>query len=307
MAAVLAITIAAELDLKFSATAGIITVLSIQNTKRETLKSAVNRTFAFLGALLLSAAVFYFSGFTLFGFALYLLLFALLCLYAGWGEAIAMDSVLITHFLTEKSMSLSLIGNEIALFLIGTTVGVIVNMHLRKRGDEFQKLADEVDVKIKETMNHLSQLLLAEDKHRLDMDNFHQLKESIERARTCAFNNYNNAIWKKDTYEIDYIQMRQEQTIVLQEIGENIKSITRLPKQAHQVAELLKNIEQNYHRSNPAEELLKELETLLSDFKSHELPFSREEFEARAILFYILKQLKRLLMLKRAFALSHRE
>lgn len=306
MAAVLAITIAAELDLKFSATAGIITVLSIQNTKRETLKSAVNRTFAFLGALLLSAAVFYFSGFTLFGFALYLLLFALLCLYAGWGEAIAMDSVLITHFLTEKSMSLSLIGNEIALFLIGTTVGVIVNMHLRKRGDEFQKLADEVDGKIKETMNHLSQLLLAEDKHRLDMDNFHQLKESIERARTCAFNNYNNAIWKKDTYEIDYIQMRQEQTIVLQEIGENIKSITRLPKQAHQVAELLKNIEQNYHRSNPAEELLKELETLLSDFKSHELPSSREEFEARAILFYILKQLKRLLMLKRAFALSHK-
>lgn len=307
LAAVLAITIAAKLGLKFSATAGIITVLSIQNTKRETLKSAANRTFAFLGALLLSAAVFYFLGFTLPGFALYLLLFALLCLYAGWGEAIAMDSVLITHFLTEKSMSLPLIGNEIALFLIGTTVGVVVNMHLRKRGDEFQKLSDEVDVKIKGILDHMSQLLLEENKSRLDMDCINQLKERIELARTCAFNNYNNAIWKKDPYEIDYIQMRQEQSIVLQEIYENIKSITRLPRQAHQVAKLLKNIEQNYHRNNPAEELLKDLESLLSDFKSHELPLSREEFEARAILFYILKQLKRLLMLKRAFALSHRE
>jgi uncharacterized membrane protein YgaE (UPF0421/DUF939 family) len=307
LAAVLAITIAAKLGLQFSATAGIITVLSIQNTKRETLKSAANRTFAFLGALLLSAVVFYFLGFTLPGFALYLLLFALLCLYAGWGEAIAMDSVLITHFLTEKSMSLPLIGNEIALFFIGTTVGVVVNMHLRKRGDEFQKLSDEVDLRAKGILNRMSHLLLEEDKSKFDMDCILQLKESIELARTCAFNNYNNALWKKDTYEIDYIQMRQQQSIVLQEIYENIKSITRLPKQASQVAKLLENIEQNYHRNNPAEELLKDLESLLSDLKSHALPLSREEFEARAILFYILKQLERLLMLKRSFALSHRE
>lgn len=43
LATVLAIAIAGELGLNYSATAGIITVLSIQNTKRETLKSACNR------------------------------------------------------------------------------------------------------------------------------------------------------------------------------------------------------------------------------------------------------------------------
>ncbi|RAZ50924.1 hypothetical protein DK853_46715, partial [Klebsiella oxytoca] len=41
-AAVAAIGLAGELGLAYSATAGIITVLSIQNTKRETLKSAGN-------------------------------------------------------------------------------------------------------------------------------------------------------------------------------------------------------------------------------------------------------------------------
>ncbi len=47
LAALAAIAIAGELGLKYSATAGIITVLSIQNTKRETLKSARNRALAF--------------------------------------------------------------------------------------------------------------------------------------------------------------------------------------------------------------------------------------------------------------------
>ena len=60
----------------------------------------------------------------------------------------------------------------------------------------------------------------------------------------CALNNYNNALWKKDSYELDYVQMRQQQSMVLQEIYENIKSITCLPRQAKQVALLLEGIQQ---------------------------------------------------------------
>ncbi|WP_077610329.1 aromatic acid exporter family protein [Clostridium sp. Marseille-P2415] len=305
LAAVFAITAAAEIGLKYSATAGIITVLSIQNTKRETIKSARNRTLAFVWALILAAGVFRLLGFTLIAFAGYLLLFALLCLYADWGEAIAMDSVLITHFLSEKSMSASLMMNEIALFLIGTTVGVLVNMHLRKRGNVFQKLADDVDHQIKGVLNRMSHWLLEEDKSKYGPECLDQLQESLKLAKACAWNNYNNALWKKDTYEVDYIQMRQQQSIVLKEIYENIKSITCLPRQAKQVAELLEGIERGYHRNNTVEGLLQELDLLFQDLKGHELPSDREEFEARAILFYILNQIKRLLMLKRDFVLSH--
>ncbi|MEY8353533.1 aromatic acid exporter family protein [Lachnospiraceae bacterium 54-53] len=305
LAAVVAITIAAELGLKYSATAGIITVLSIQNTKRETIKSARNRTLAFLCALFLAAGAFYFLGFTFPAFAVYLLLFSLLCLYADWGEAIAMDSVLITHFLSEGSMSASLVINEAALFFIGTTVGILVNMHLRKRGSVFQKLADDVDQQIKGILSRMSRWLLEEDKSKYGPECLDQLQESLKLARTCALNNYNNALWKKDTYEVDYIQMRVKQSIVLQEIYENIKSISCLPKQAEQVAGLLEGIERGYHRDNTVEGLLQDTDLLFQEFKSHELPSGREEFEARAILFYILKQIRRLLMIKREFVLAH--
>ena len=150
------------------------------------MKSARNRTLAFICALILAAVSFRLLGFTLIAFAGYLLLFALICLYADWGEAIAMDSVLITHFLTEQSMSSSLIGNEIALFLIGTTVGVLVNMHLRRKEKVFQKLADDVDSQIKGILSRMSHWLMEEDKSGYGPDCLIQLKESPGSGKECA-------------------------------------------------------------------------------------------------------------------------
>ena len=304
LAALISIAIAGELGLKYSATAGIITVLSIQNTKKETFRSALNRALAFACALVLSAAAFAILGFTLPAFAVYLLLFALLCLNMGWAEAISMDSVLITHFLTEQNMAPATILNEVLLFLIGVSLGILVNLHLRRRQDEFDRLAAEVDDQIKGILRRMSLWLLTEDKTGYNAHCFTRLEESLEAARLCAAANFNNRLLNADSRELDYVAMRARQTVVLQGIYENIKSISYLPRQAGQVAGLLQTIEQEYHKDNTVESLLAVLEELLREMKQEELPLSREEFEARAILFYILKQLEKFLLIKREFVLS---
>lgn len=301
VAAILAIAIAGELGLKYFATAGIITILSIQNTKKETLKSARNRGLAFVCAMLIAAICFYLLDYTLWAFVLYLFLFALLCIQAGWMEAIAMDSVLISHFLTEQSMEPALILNEVLLFVIGTGLGILVNMHLRRKQEEFERLADEVDGQIKGILHRMSLWLPKEDKSEYDSGCFDKLVKSLEEAKLCAATNYNNALLRQNTYELDYIRMREQQSVILREIYVNIKNIAYLPKQAEQVAALLGQIEQDYHKDNTVEGLLQELDVLLSDMKEQELPRSRKEFEARAILFYILMQIKNLLQLKRDF------
>lgn len=301
VAALLAIALAGELGLKYSATAGIITVLSIQNTKRETLKSAGKRGLAFLCAIALSAVCFRLFDFTLWAFAIYLFFFAFLCLVLGWGEAIAMDSVLITHFLTEKSMSPAMLANESLLFLIGAGVGILVNLHLHKKDGAFARLAEEADNQIKGILHRMVGWLPREDKTAYGGDCFERLGAALEEAKLCAAANYNNVLFGKSSYELDYIRMRERQSVLLKEIYNNIKRIEYLPKQAEQVAVLLGKIEAGYHRDNTVEELLQELETLLGEMKEQPLPESREEFEARAILFYILMQLKNLLYLKREF------
>lgn len=300
-AAFAAIALAGELGLKYSATAGIITVLSIQNTKKETLKSARNRGFAFLCALVLSALCFTLIGYHLWAFAVYLLLFSLICLSTGWGEAIAMDSVLVTHLLAEQSIEAGILLNEILLFLIGTGFGILVNLHLHRKEKEFRRLADEVDSQIKGILHRMACWLPKEDRTEYGPGCFEKLKIAMEEARLCAAANYNNAVLRGSTYELDYIEMREQQSIILEEIYGNIKSIVYLPEQAEQVANLLGQIEQDYHRDNTVKGLLQKLDSLMLQMKEQELPGSREEFEARAILFYILMQIRNFLSLKRDF------
>lgn len=308
-AAFAAIALAGELDVKYSATAGIITVLSIQNTKRETLKSAGKRWMAFLCALFISGICFILTGYNLWGFGLYLFLFSLICLSVGWAEAIAMDSVLITHFLTEKNMTPEMLINEALLLLIGTGMGILVNMHLHKKESEFRRLANEVDNQIREILRKLSRCLSERDRYEYESDCFIRLRSAIGAARECAVANYGNTILQQGVWEIDYISMREQQSIVLQEIYNNILKIRclTLPVQASQIAGLIKEVGDSFCRDNTVEGLLKEQHMQFQKMKGQPLPENREEFEVRAILFYILMQIKQFLEIKREFVLRSKE
>ena len=195
--------------------------------------------------------------------------------------------------------------NEVLLFFIGTGMGILVNMHLHRKEADFRRLSDEVDSQIKGILHRMSLWLPREDKSEYGSGCFEKLDKALEEARLCAAANYNNSVLERNPRELDYIEMREKQSIILKGIYENIKSITFLPEQAKQVAELFGKIEEDYHRENTVEELLNSLGKLLEEMKQQELPASREEFEARAILFYILMQTESFLNLKRDYMLRN--
>lgn len=307
LAAVLSILAANLLGLKYAVTAGIITVLSIQNTKRETLKTARNRGLAFLCALMIAYVCYSWMGFRVGAFILYLFFFALLCLNAGWGEAIAMDSVLISHFLTEQSFGIEMIGNELLLLTIGAFFGILINLHLRKKEDEFDKFSMLVDEEMRGMIHRMAENLMREDKTGYNADCFVRLEDKIHLAKECAIRNWNNTLWSQSSYELDYIRMRENQSRVLRNIYDSIILIKMLPAQTMQVATFFKEIEAQYHRENDVEGLLNILQKMLSDMKLENLPQSREEFEARALLFYTLMQLDEFLRLKNRFVIKYRQ
>lgn len=116
LAAIVAILTAEAFKLQFSFSAGIVAILSVAFTKRETIKTAVNRFFAFIAALLIAAVCFNLIGFGMYGFFAYLVLFIILCQIMGWNSAMALDSVLISHFVTFGVMDIPALTNEIGLF-----------------------------------------------------------------------------------------------------------------------------------------------------------------------------------------------
>ena len=99
VAAVLAILCAQALKLDFAVSAGIVAILSVQPTKKETLRTALARLLAFAVALLISITLLNLLGFTVPVFFLYLLIFILVCQWRKWIYSMAMDYVLISHFL----------------------------------------------------------------------------------------------------------------------------------------------------------------------------------------------------------------
>ena len=158
LAALLAAALAGGLGLQYATTAGIITILSIQGTKLETFQTAGKRALAFLCALVLAWACFETMGYNLGAFGAFLFFFVLLCLLMGWQEAIAMDSVLVSHFLGQGAF-FSLLGNEMLLFAVGTGFGILVNLHLRSRRERFTLASDLVDGQIKEILGDMARCL----------------------------------------------------------------------------------------------------------------------------------------------------
>ena len=299
--AILAILFASCFDLKYSATAGIITILSIQNTKKETIQTALARGAAFCCALVLSFACYQVFGFTVFAFGIYLLGFTLLCLTFGWTAAIAMDSVLITHFLAEKMMNFPMVVNEIGLFVIGAGIGVLLNLHLHPKEDAWRKQMDEADEAIRAIIQRMAQRIRTLDRTNYDGSCFLSLDKQLEAAKKLALTNMDNTLGTPSCYELDYVQMRQVQSQVLRQIYNSIQMIAYLPDQAPVIADFFERIGREYARTNDVKELLDTLHALILAMRKEALPKKREEFESRAVLFYILKQLEEFLLLKKNF------
>lgn len=112
------------LGLNYAASAAVITLLSIHDTKRETIRVMAKRMAAFLVALLLAPVCFYWLGYRPIAVGAFLLVFTPVCTLLNVQEGISVSTVLMTHFLTEGAVSAGNIINEALLLLVGTGVGL---------------------------------------------------------------------------------------------------------------------------------------------------------------------------------------
>ena len=301
VAAVLAILLAMGLRLEFAVSAGIVAILSVQPTKKETLRTALSRFLAFAVALVISVLLFNLLGFTLYVFFIYLALFILVCQWRGWTSAMAMDSVLISHFLNFGKTGPAEIINEILLFVIGVGFGILVNIFLHKKTNYIEELKAQTDEKIKLVLHRMSLRILNPDFADYDGSCFASLNESLFTAKKQAEENFNNQFTIKDTYDTHYLLMRENQTRVLYEMFKCVRQIKTVPATAQMVADFLEKVSVEYHKDNDVQSLLAELSEIMEKMKAVPLPKTRLEFEDRANLFMLLERAKEFLEIKRGF------
>lgn len=297
-----AILLADLLGLNYSTSAGIITLLTIQDTSRETITISAKRICAFLVATVLSCLIFHLFGYHVFSYGIFLFLFIAVCAPLRLGNAVSTNAVLATHYLLEQKMALPQIGNETLLLLIGAGIGTLLNLYMPGKGKEIRMIQYRLEEDLRVVLLRMSEYIGKEDRSDYTGSCFDKLQADIDAGKKQAFAYMNNTFFQESKYFIDYMNMREQQTVVLRDIYKKIVSMRTVLPQTEQVAELLRETAVTFGESNNARDLLAKREETLRQMKDSELPATRQEFEGRAVLYGIMTDLSYFLQLKKEFA-----
>ncbi|MBD5521888.1 MAG: hypothetical protein HDR03_11845 [Lachnospiraceae bacterium] len=298
---VAAILLADALGLNYSTSAGIVTLLTIQDTTKETIAISIKRIVAFLLAAVLAYVVFHLVGYRVLSYGIFLFLFIACCRPLGLSNAVSTNAVLVTHYLAKKDMSLPTIGNEAMLLCIGAGIGTLLNLYMPGKIKEIRTMQRTLEEDLRNVLFRMSEYIKKEDKSDYTGECFEKLSSDVSTGKKQAFAYMNNTFFQESEYYIAYMNMREQQCSVLQEIYKKIVSIRKIPPQAEQISVFIHEISVSFGEYNNARALLEALSELLSQMKDSPLPVTREEFEERAILYSILMDLERFLKLKKNF------
>lgn len=305
VSAVIALLLGSLLNLKFSAVASVIAILSIQDTRKKTLEFARKRIIACLLAIALSFIIYKFIGQSSLIFGLFLIIFIPLTTKLKVAEGMVPAVVLSTHLLIADNINTFWIVNEVLIMVIGVGVATVSNLFMPSYVKEFNNDKEYIEEKYKWLLDKMANSLLSytvdmnENKILIDLEN--RLKESLDRAYKIV----NNKLLSADTYYVDYMTMRINQFNIIIKLRQHYEHFYMSFEQTHMISKFTKNVSAKLHEKNDCTELLKELNILRDECKQMSLPKTREEFENRSQLLQFLNDMEDLLKIKRSFVLNN--
>lgn len=305
--AVLAAALAYALGLQYAVSAGVICLLTIQDTRKETLKITLKRLIAFCCVTALCAVIFGLTGFGLLQLGVVLMLFLVICGALDMNEAVAMNSVIATHYFASNDISLSMMGNELLLLGAGAGIGVLLNIFMPSNTRKIRRIQKETDERIRRIIGRMAVYIKEEDKSDYTGSCFEETDRLLEALRKESVKYIGNSFVSEKDYFYKYVGMRMEQCVILIRIFTDIKRLSLVTDYAEPIANFLEKMSREFSEINDAASLLEDIDGLFAFYSEETLPQSREEFENRALLYHILCDLKSFVSLKAEFANSLEE
>lgn len=300
-ATVISVGIADYLGFKYALTAGIIAIISIQGTRKETYKIALERILATTIGLVISSLLFQVFAPNYMVLGVFILIFMPICVRLNLIQGFLVNVVLATHLISEKSTSLELFLNEFGLLLIGLGTALLFNLYMPDTNKELRKLSKEMSITIQNILLGMGEALrcncVSIDEKKL----INKLKEQGNRARALAITDYNNAVFSSSSESIDYFKMRYVQYKILKRMGLHFSRLYQVSEHNLKIADLIEQICYTTFDNNEITKVLEAIFRCKDDFRNSDLPKTREEFENRAILYGFLNDLEEFASVVRDF------
>lgn len=289
------IAIAELLSLSFSPSAGIMTILCIQPTKKRSLRTALSRILACMQGLFLASLLFLWFGYhpiTLVGlFLVHIPLLVRLRLQ----ESLVTSTVVVFHLYTAKELTVPFLLNEIQLILIGVGVALLLNLYMPSNELKLKKVTQNIESNFQMIFRQLAFFVRSGDTAWSGKE-LVETAQLLEQARNIAMQMLENQLLRKQDKHYRYVKMRERQFERIEQMLPLVSSIDLHVKQCHDVADLFDYL--SAHLSDNPQQLLEYWKSKRDVFKEMDLPASRDEFETRASLYALLNDMEQYILIE---------
>jgi uncharacterized membrane protein YgaE (UPF0421/DUF939 family) len=299
----LAIIIAQFFHLEFFVSAGIITILCIQNSKKKSLRSASDRFIACSLSILFS--FIFFEGITYHPLVigLMLLLFIPVTVIFKVNAGIVTSSVILLHIYSKGNMTWGIVFNELGLIVIGIGVALLVNLYMPSLDQELRTYQREIEENFRSMLKEIALYLRTNDSS-WDGKEIANTVKILEKAKSLAFRDVENHFVRGENYYYRYFKIREKQLEIIERTLPLITAIDLVVEQRYMIADFIEELSLSIHPGNTAKLFLAKLQHLRETFAEMPLPNTREEFEARADLLHVVKEIEQYLVIKQTLKIS---
>lgn len=299
----IAISLAQLAGLSNFVSAGILTILCIQPSRKSSLLSAWQRFIACIKAVVFSCVIFEWIGYHAVSVFILLLLFIPTTVALKATPGIASSSVVMLNLYGSGQVSASLILQQFILIMIGIGTGLVLNLYMPSLDNKLKKKQVQLEHNFSRILFEYSQYIRDENSEWRG-EEIAAAEDVLEEAKRLVIRDRDNHLLRNEHTYYNYFKMRERQFELLKKM---LPLVTYLPKTdaiAHQIADFFERLAKSVHPGNTAITFLEDLKELRREFHDQDLPDTRESFETRAHLFQLLHEIEEYLIIKNKFKKS---
>ena len=292
----IAIFIAEMLGLAYATSAGIVTLLTIQNTRKDTFHLALKRIVSFGVTMSIAYVCVNLISIQFISFGIFMLLLVGISYYLDWNGAISVNAVIGTHIIfMEQNLDVRLVVNEAAMVLIGIIIAIICNMKMPSKEEELQMDIAHIDIYMDANLMSIADHLCSHSKLNKDRKHLASLLDHISSAIEKAYANRNNTLRSHSDYYIDYLNFRKEQCEILLHVYYIVSHHDFVVEEAKIVADVIREVAGHLHVQKEIEAVMHKIDKVAQGIIHGDMPKDHKEFESKAILYQLLYELREFL------------
>jgi uncharacterized membrane protein YgaE (UPF0421/DUF939 family) len=293
LAVIAAIYLAQLLQLNMYTFAGIVAVLMIQTTRRESLDTFLKLTATTVITLGIGSVLLWLLGYHVYVIGIMLLIIIPVLVRTGTARGIVLSAVICVHLFTAGDLSVQLLLNESLLILSGMLVALAINWsYMPKRLDELYIVRKSIEEKSSSMLRQMARCL-KEEEYVWDGAEILQIHSLIQQGRHLALFHEENYITPHDVLTLRYFEMKEKQFNHLKYMVALVSRVDCVVVQGQMLAAIMEKASEQllYNPAAHAPALKRELKNLVQTCEELPLPRTRKEFEVRAALLQILHEL----------------